>query len=163
MNWWIAHVITGEERRVAEKLVGQYPTWHHELMPGYLFVEAQAPPWAARYTEGTLRLLPHSDRPQPVNSDVMAVLQETCRAYEEAMRPVTKAQRFAENAPLAGMARKQVAHLLASAGFGVYIRGARVELTGEAASSHASTSSPGTGRQHSAHQRRRAVRAVAGA
>ncbi|HYF54677.1 MAG TPA: hypothetical protein VEA41_10500 [Salinarimonas sp.] len=154
MSFYICHCITGEERKAAERLLGQFPTWHHPLLAGYLFVEASAPPWPARYTEGVIRLLPQSDAPQPVSNDVMAVLQETCRAYEEAMRPITKAQKFAENAPLAGATRKMVAHLLASAGFSVTLGAARVELT---------TSSPGTGRQHSAHQKRRAARAVAGA
>ena len=59
---------------------------------------------------------------------MVAVLQETCRAYDEAMRPVTKAQKFAENAPLAGMTRKMVAHLLASAGFSTMLGNSRVEL-----------------------------------
>lgn len=155
MRWYVAQTMTGEERKVAEKLIGFFPTWHHELMPGYLFVESAAPPWPARYVEGVVRLLPFSDRPQPIDSDVMAVLRETCRAYEEAMRPITKAQRFAENAPLAGMTRKMVAQLLASAGFGVSMHGVRLEST---------TSSLSPGRQHSAHQSRRmARRAMAGA
>ena len=158
MTWHIAHCISGEERKVCERLTGQGESWHHSLLPGYVFSTAPAP--TLRYVESltgerlVLRVLPFSDRPQAIDADVVAVLQETCRAYDQAMKPLTKAQKFAENQPLAGMARKMVAQLLASAGYSVTMGAARVELT---------TSSPSTGRQHSAHQRRRAVRAVAGA
>ena len=159
MNWFICHTHTGEERKAAERLIGQFPTWHHPLLAGYLFIESAAPPWPARYTEGVIRLLPFSDRPQPIDNDVMAVLQETCRAHDEAMRPLTRAQKFAENAPLAGATRKMVARLLASAGFSVKIGSDRVELD-----EHPPLSSALRGaRRNHGHDARRAAKRLAGA
>lgn len=156
---YVAQVISGEERKVAERLIGLFPTWRHELIPGYLFVEASAPPWPARYTDGVIRLLPQSDRPQPIDNDVMAVLQETCRAYEEAMRPVTRAQRFAENKPLAGMARKMVANLLASWASRVTLGSTRVEPD----QYPPRESAPRGARRNHGHDARRKGRSLAGA
>ena len=149
MTWYVAHVTTGDERRVAERMRERgIEPWHHPLLPGYVL--ARGDPGAIRYTEDVLRVLPFSDRPQSIHGDVVLALQETCRAFEEATAPKDSKP----DQPIAGMARKLVANLFASAGFSVKIASERVELT---------TSSPLTGRQHSAHQRRRAVRAVAGA
>ena len=148
--WYVVQCYSGDERAACERFLEKgWDFWRHELIPGYAMVKTSQPS-AARYVEGVIRVLPFSDRPQSIHGDVVAVLQETCRAFEEAAAPKDSKP----DQPIAGMARKLVANLFASAGFSVKIASERVELT---------TSSPLTGRQHSAHQRRRAVRAVAGA
>jgi len=164
MTWYVAHVETGDEARVCERFTAHaLESWHHEFIDGYAFVNTSAPE-LARYTRGVIRLLPFSLTPTPVPEDQMLAVQAQCRAIEAALaeaRAKQKGDRVERQ--IAGMGANMVANLFAKAGFSVRLHGERVELTSEAALSHAATSSPGTGRQHSAHQRRRAARAVAGA
>jgi hypothetical protein len=97
-----------------------------------------------------IRLLPFSDRPTPIDNDVMAVLQETCRAYEQATKPLPTTP----EPPIAGMARRMVAQLLHSAGFSVTVGSERVEPA---------VALPAHGRSNHGHDLRRAARTAAGA
>jgi hypothetical protein len=151
MNWHVAQVEPTRERRVCERLTAMgAEAWRHELLPGYVLASGIHPA-KLRYTEDVTRVLPFSDAPTPIDGDLVLALQETCRAYEQACQPMPIRH---PDAPIAGMARKMVANLFASAGFGVTLQGNRVELDEHPPR----LSAPRGARRNHGHDARRAVK-----